>query len=119
MTRRKSSDPPAAASPPSFEEALGELEGIVQAMDSERMPLEEMLAKYERGHQLLQFCQSQMASAQQRIDLITSGRGGLSLQPFPAAGNAAAPAAPADADSRGSSASRPTPPTGEDDLRLL
>ena len=117
MTRRKPPDePPPSAPAPSFEEALGELEEIVQAMDAERLPLEELLAKYERGHQLLQLCQGQIDSAQQRIDLITTGRGGATLQSFAAAAESPGRAA---ASSRSSSSNPSTPPTEEDDIRLF
>lgn len=122
MTRRKSAEetsvsadvPPAAA--PTFEEALGELEGIVQAMDSERLPLEELMTKYERGHQLLKYCQTKIEAAQQRIDVVTASRSGATLQPFTAESGGAS----RQPTTRSSPASPPTPlPPEEDDIRLF
>ena len=38
-----------AGNSPPFEEALKKLEGIVEAMESDELPLETHLAKYEEG----------------------------------------------------------------------
>ena len=50
-----------------FEEALKKLEGIVEAMESEELPLEELLAKYEEGTQLAKVCQTKLAEAEVKI----------------------------------------------------
>ena len=50
-----------------FEEALKKLEGIVEAMESEELPLEELLAKYEEGTQLAKVCQKKLAEAELKI----------------------------------------------------
>ena len=50
-----------------FEEALKKLEGIVEAMESEELPLEELLAKYEEGTQLAKVCQAKLAEAELKI----------------------------------------------------
>jgi exodeoxyribonuclease VII small subunit len=50
-----------------FEEALKKLEGIVEAMESEELPLEELLAKYEEGTQLTKVCQTKLAEAELKI----------------------------------------------------
>jgi len=49
---------------PSFEEALKKLEGIVEAMESEDLPLETLLAKYEEGTRLARVCQEKLAEAE-------------------------------------------------------
>jgi exodeoxyribonuclease VII small subunit len=70
MARRKSS--PEEESPaPSFEEALGGLESIVEAMEHESLPLEELVAHYEKGFALLTRCESILQAARSRIELIT------------------------------------------------
>jgi exodeoxyribonuclease VII small subunit len=61
----------AAAS--SFEAALAELEAIVARMESGELPLEEALAGYRRGAQLLQFCQSALKDAQQQVQILEAG----------------------------------------------
>jgi len=50
-----------------FEEALKKLEGIVETMESEELPLEELLAKYEEGTQLAKVCQAKLAEAELKI----------------------------------------------------
>ncbi len=70
MARRKSptEDP---ESSPSFEDALAGLEAIVNAMEQEQLPLEELVAHYEKGSLLLDRCESILQSARGRIQLIT------------------------------------------------
>lgn len=64
---------PAAPQNASFETALHELERIVQAMESGEAPLEESLANYERGMQLLKLCQDALNSAEQKISILEKG----------------------------------------------
>ncbi|MEM8954033.1 MAG: exodeoxyribonuclease VII small subunit [Verrucomicrobiota bacterium] len=54
-----------------FEEALGALEEIVEAMESDRMPLADMLTKYDEGTRLLKLCQRRIDEAQAKIELIS------------------------------------------------
>lgn len=57
--------------PPNFEEAMRELEDIVHALESEPLPLDDLVGKYERGMNLLRQCREQIDSAQLRIEQIT------------------------------------------------
>jgi exodeoxyribonuclease VII small subunit len=50
-----------------FEEALKKLETIVAAMESEELPLETLLAKYEEGTRLARTCQEKLAEAELKI----------------------------------------------------
>ena len=50
-----------------FEEALKKLEGIVEAMESDDLPLETLLARFEEGTRLAQVCQAKLAEAEVRI----------------------------------------------------
>lgn len=50
-----------------FEEALKRLEGIVDAMENDDLPLETLLSKYEEGTRLAQTCQSQLAAAEVKV----------------------------------------------------
>ncbi len=59
------------ASALSFEDAMAELEAIVDAMEGEQLPLEELVARYEAGSALLKHCGSVLSSAKSRIELIT------------------------------------------------
>ncbi|MBM3863293.1 MAG: exodeoxyribonuclease VII small subunit [Verrucomicrobia bacterium] len=73
MAKRKSTSDPESPQP-SFEEALAGLESIVEAMESEALPLEELVAHYEKGSELLARCESLLKSARGRIELITLRR---------------------------------------------
>lgn len=53
-----------------FGEALAELEGIVAALESGQLDLEESLARYERGVALLRACRMKLAGAQQRVTML-------------------------------------------------
>ena len=70
---------PKPAKPPvSFEDALAELECIVQAMESEPLSLEVSLERYQRGVALLKSCQETLARAEERIRVLD----GETLRPF-------------------------------------
>jgi len=56
----------------SFEEALTELESIVAAMEEEQLPLEELVARYEKGSKLLARCETVLASARKRLQTISA-----------------------------------------------
>jgi exodeoxyribonuclease VII small subunit len=58
---------PAKAVSLPFEEALKKLETIVAAMESEELPLETLLAKYEEGTRLARTCQEKLAEAELKI----------------------------------------------------
>ena len=56
--------------PLTFEKALEELEALVHRMEDGRLPLEESLAAYQRGTELLKFCESKLTDAQARIAIL-------------------------------------------------
>lgn len=58
---------------PAFETALAELEKIVEAMEEGQMPLEQSLAAYKRGVELLKLCQTQLQDAQQQVKILENG----------------------------------------------
>ena len=65
-----------------FEDALRKLESIVEAMESEDLPLEALLGKYEEGSRLVQVCQSKLAEADLKIQrLERDEKGKLTLKP--------------------------------------
>jgi exodeoxyribonuclease VII small subunit len=67
----------ATASPPTpsqtFESALGELEKIVEAMEAGQLPLDQAIAAYKRGAELLQYCQNALKEATQQVKLLEAG----------------------------------------------
>ncbi len=62
-----SSKPPEGLS---FEKALEELEALVARMEDGKLPLEESLAAYQRGAELIKFCESRLSDAQARIAVL-------------------------------------------------
>ncbi|NEN75728.1 exodeoxyribonuclease VII small subunit [Pelistega sp. NLN82] len=56
--------------PASFEEALSELEQIVQGMEDDMLSLEESLKAYERGVLLARVCQEKLDAANQQIQVL-------------------------------------------------
>jgi len=59
-----------------FEGAMDRLEEIVDQMESGKMMLEELIVRYEEGMKLVKVCQDRLASAEQRIELITRNQTG-------------------------------------------
>lgn len=68
----------------SFETALAELEKLVANMESGKMTLEDSLAAYKRGAELLSFCRSRLDDAQQQVRVLEDGI----LKEFTASGEA-------------------------------
>ena len=67
-----------------FEEALKRLEGIVEAMESGDLPLESLLARFEEGTQLAKICQSKLADAELKIQMLEKNSAGEAvLKPAP------------------------------------
>jgi len=62
----------AAATPPAltFEKALEELEALVARMEEGKLPLEESLSAYQRGAELIKYCESKLTDAQARIAVL-------------------------------------------------
>ena len=58
---------------PTFESALAELEAIVSDMEAGQLPLEKSLAAYQRGAELLKFCQTALQDAQQQVKILEDG----------------------------------------------
>ena len=69
------SNPAKAATLP-FEEALKKLENIVEAMESEDLPLETLLARYEEGTKLARICQAKLAEAELKIQQLEKNAAG-------------------------------------------
>jgi exodeoxyribonuclease VII small subunit len=59
-----------------FEGAMDRLEAIVEQMESGKMRLEDLIVRYEEGMKLVKICQERLASAEQRIEIITRNSAG-------------------------------------------
>ena len=62
-----------------FEGAMERLEAIVEQMESGKMHLEDLIVRYEEGMKLVKICQERLASAEQRIEIITRNNAGKSV----------------------------------------
>ena len=68
---------------PPFEEALKNLERVVEVMESDDLPLETLLAKYEEGITLVKICQEKLAEAELKIQqLEKNATGEFKLKPL-------------------------------------
>ena len=66
-----------------FEEALTELEGLVQQLESGDTSLEQALAQFERGVALARHCQQQLSAAEQKVQIRSrDANGDEQLEPF-------------------------------------
>lgn len=59
-----------------FEGAMDRLEAIVSQMESGKLPLEELIVRYEEGMKLVKICQERLASAEQKIEIIARDNAG-------------------------------------------
>ena len=68
--------------PLSFEDALNQLESIVETMESGDVPLAELLAKFEEGNKLLKLCESRLKDAEMKIELLKKQKDGVAFSTF-------------------------------------
>ena len=65
-----------------FENAVGQLEAIVAAIESGQIGLEESLAKYEQGMELVKYCRGILDRAEKRIEVLTQTAQGVVAEPL-------------------------------------
>ena len=68
------SSPSAATEPASYEQALAELEALVQAMEAGKMPLDQLLASYKRGAELLRQCRDRLQVVEDQVKVLEDGQ---------------------------------------------
>ena len=71
---------------PEFEQALAELEAVVERLERGDLPLEEALSVFERGVELTRHCQSALKAAQQRVEILVKREDQVQVEPFAADG---------------------------------
>jgi exodeoxyribonuclease VII small subunit len=54
-----------------FEQAMAELERVVEALEKGEVPLEESIALYERGAKLRTHCEVKLKAAEERVEKLT------------------------------------------------
>jgi exodeoxyribonuclease VII small subunit len=70
--------------PLSFEDALNQLETIVETMESGDVPLADLLAKFEAGNKLLKICEARLKDAEMKIELLKKQKDGVAFTSFSA-----------------------------------
>ena len=71
---------------PDFEQALAELEGLVERLERGDLPLDQALQAFERGVALTRHCQACLQAAQQKVEILLKRSGQPGLEPFEEAG---------------------------------
>jgi len=62
-----------------FEGAMDRLEKIVEQMESGKLPLEDLIVRYEEGMNLVKVCQERLAKAEQKIEIIARNSEGKTI----------------------------------------
>lgn len=61
---------PTAKIPKTYEAALAELENLVQTLETGQVPLDDLLAGYQRGAALLAFCKEKLSAVEAQIQVL-------------------------------------------------
>lgn len=76
---------PADAAPPDLENAIVQIDSILAEMEGGKLPLNQLISRYEEGVKLVKLCQEQLHKAEQRIQIVTKeAEGVFALKDFKA-----------------------------------
>lgn len=67
-----------------FEQALDQLETLVDDMENGDLTLEQSLQAFEQGIKLTRDCQSALSQAEQKVEMLTAENGKLETTPYDA-----------------------------------
>ncbi len=70
----------------SFEQAMKELEAVVGQLERAEVPLDQSIRLYERGAALKERCAKLLKEAEERVEKITLGEGGVPSGTVPVEG---------------------------------
>lgn len=73
---------PRKKQPLPFEQALSELEGLVETLERGDMSLEESLRSFERGIELTRTCQKALDEAEQKVRILSGESEQAESEPF-------------------------------------
>ena len=62
------------SAPATYEDAVAELDRLVAAMESGQLPLDQMLASYQRGAELLNFCKARLEAVEAQVKVLEDGQ---------------------------------------------
>jgi exodeoxyribonuclease VII small subunit len=60
-----------------FEDAMAQLEKIVEQIENDEISLDDALTKYQNGVALVKFCQDKLAEAEQKIKILDTNNDNL------------------------------------------
>ena len=63
----------ATKEPASYEQALAELDRLVQQMEGGQLPLDQLLDGYRRGAELLAYCRSRLQAVEDQVKVLEEG----------------------------------------------
>jgi exodeoxyribonuclease VII small subunit len=66
--------PAVEPSPPTYEQALAELDRLVQQMEGGQLPLDQLLDGYRRGADLLSACRGRLQAVEDQVKLLEDGQ---------------------------------------------
>lgn len=73
---------PKKAKPQPLDEALAELETLVETMESGDLSLEAAMQQFERGIELTRYCQTALKDAEQKVDILMKKTVDANAEPF-------------------------------------
>lgn len=76
--------PEVSAAPPAFEEALKRLEALVTEMEAGNLSLDQMIAHFEEGSNLVDLCGKRLNEVERRIEKLVKKDGEITTEPFQA-----------------------------------
>jgi len=65
-----------------LEKSLADLEELVDELESGDLPLENAMKKFEEGIKLTRGCQTALAEAEQKVEILLKSAGGEDLEDF-------------------------------------
>src|SRR5438477_12076649 len=74
-----SSKPKSRETELTFEGAMDRLEKIVEQMESGKLPLEDLIVRYEEGMNLVKVCQERLVAAEKKIEIIARNSAGKAV----------------------------------------
>jgi exodeoxyribonuclease VII small subunit len=64
----------------SFEDALCEIKVIIEKLEGGNLSLEESLALFEKGTQLINFCHTKLSEVQKKVEILIENTDGIILR---------------------------------------
>lgn len=74
MARTPATPAAQPGAPASYEQALAELDRLVEQMEQGQLPLDRLLDDYKRGAELLAFCRGRLQAVEEQVKLLEEGR---------------------------------------------